>query len=130
MVLFHKILAPAEGERGIKMNRRRLVLTKVVLEQENTAAALLIKAEDGWAPLEFLSTSAKRTGDLNLIIEPGETMTFKARQESFFGPTTMANGVAVGGQVRLHMYGNLEEVVNEMEPDAKKRRVAVGSQGA
>lgn len=124
---------PADGERGIKMNQRRLVLTKVVLEQENTAAALLIKLSDGnWTPLEFLNSENSRTGTLNLTVEPGETVFLKCRQESYLGKTVtrstcscaqmcFCKGTALGGQVRLHLYGNIDET-NASEPDAKRAR--------
>jgi hypothetical protein len=68
-MVFHKVLTPADGEKGIKVTKqRRFVLTKVVLEHENTAAALLIRNGQGdkWSPLEFLDSSKKRTADLNL----------------------------------------------------------------
>lgn len=120
------------------MNRRRLVLTKVVLEQENTAAALLVKVDGAWAPLEFLSASGSRTGALNLVIEPGETVSFMVRRESFFGPTVQVStgddpfgGTPTGGVVRLHLYGNLEEVAGgDGTPEAKRRRIASAAAAA
>lgn len=50
-------------------------MTKVVLEQENTAASLHIKVANGkWAPLEFLHSNEKRTADLRLTVDPGKTV--------------------------------------------------------
>lgn len=132
-MVFHKELTPADGERGIKMNTRRLVLTKVVLEQKNTAAALLIKLADGrWSPLEFLDSEHSRTGSINLTVEPGETVLLKCRQEQYFGKQYTAvtcicrnscfcKGTPIGGQVRLHLYGNITEPT-AVEPDAKRAR--------
>jgi len=121
-MVFHKEITPADGERGIKMTKRRLVLTKVVLEQENTAAALLIRVADGkWAPLEFLHSLHKRTVDMSLTIEPGETVFFKCRQEAYFGKQFLTNDIPNGGHVRLHLYGNIREV-EAVEPKAKRAR--------
>lgn len=97
-------------------------MTRVVLEQDNTAAALLIQVEGGrWAPLEFLNSENKRTGNIHLVVEAGETVVFKCRSEPYIGKTLMSNGTPKGGQVRLHLYGNLEEV-DVGEPEAKRPR--------
>lgn len=121
-MVFHKQITPADGERGIKTNRRHLILTKVVLEQENTAAALLVKTDgNNWTPLEFLNSNDHRTGNINIKIPAGETLFLKCREEACWGTTKVINGSNAGGQVRLHVYGNFEEV-HELQPERKRAR--------
>eukprot|EP00928_Gymnodinium_smaydae_P009666 TRINITY_DN13618_c0_g1_i1.p2 TRINITY_DN13618_c0_g1~~TRINITY_DN13618_c0_g1_i1.p2 ORF type:complete len:139 (-),score=23.33 TRINITY_DN13618_c0_g1_i1:863-1279(-) len=131
-MVFHKVLTPAAGCKGIKMTKRRLVLTKIVLEQVNTAAAVYIRNERDttWFPLEFLDSEKKGTADLNLIIDKGEAVFFLCKQDAYFGARHTVGDRKVGGQVVVHMYGNMEEEQSACEPSAKRARTSMGADGA
>jgi len=124
-MVYHKALTPADGERGIKMNKKRLVLTKVVLDEPNTAAALCVKVDGAWAPFEFLDSEKKRTVDINIAVEPGETVYFMCRDEPYWGKEYTVNGALAGGRVKLHLYGNFCQVdsVDPAEPEVKRVRL-------
>mmetsp|Transcript_72682 Transcript_72682/g.162727 ORF Transcript_72682/g.162727 Transcript_72682/m.162727 type:complete len:147 (-) Transcript_72682:72-512(-) len=122
--LFHKAMTPSQGTATIRTNRRRLIITKAVLAQVNSAASLHVQVAGGaFAPMEFLDSDKKRTADLKIVVEPGESVSLKVQPESSFGPTIMTNGTAVGGKVELHLWGHLEEVPGELRDGAKRRRV-------
>lgn len=113
-MVFHKELA-ADSECEIKMTRRRLVLTKVVLEQRffrfDTFAVLLIKQKDGiWTPLEFMDSEKNQSGTLNLTVEPGETICLKCAGDECWRRPLNLSSVGVSSASSLHLYGNIEEV--------------------
>ena len=99
------------------------MLTTVTLEQENTAASLLIKVDNKWVPLAFFDSNTVRSSSLSLVVQAGETIYLKCKSEPFFGAVRTTNGVESGGQVRLHVFGNLEEIDTIGEPEAKRARV-------
>ena len=60
----------------------------VTLGQANTAASLLIKLENNkWVPLAFFDSKNSRNSSLNLVIQPGETVFFKVKQEPYSAPS-------------------------------------------
>lgn len=129
-MVFHKMITPTDGELRITMTTRRLLLTKVVLEQENTAAKLLVKFKyaskfksASWLPLEFLDSERHRTGDLRVAVEPGVTVFFKCCAEPYFGAQRMQGSISLGGHVRLHLFGNLEDK-DACEPVPKRARTS------
>jgi len=135
-MVFHKMLTPAAGGQGLKMTKRRLRLTKIVLEQDNTAAAVFIRNEGDsrWFPLEFLTSEKKRTADINLTIDKGETVFFMCKPEPYFGRVVQRGDAPVGGQVVVHLYGNKdredEEHATGSEPSAKRARTDAGGESS
>jgi hypothetical protein len=135
-MVFHKELTPLLGAQGIRMNRRKLTLTKVVLAEVNTAATLWMRVSspnggDKWVPLEFLHAKDKPTAELNISIDPGETLFMQVQDKGYIGPETIAvsNGVErrCGGNVKVHLFGNLASVScegSEQPPPAKRARGA------
>lgn len=123
-MVFHKVLTPSDGPKGIKATERRLTLTKVVLEQRNCAACLFVKTERevNWSPFEFLDAEKRRTADMNLTIEKGETLFFQCKEEPYFGPNFKQGDALIGGRVVLHLYGNKEATDAEpVQPSSLKR---------
>lgn len=127
-MVYHKEMLP--GEHGIKMNQRRLTLTKAVLAEVNTAATLKIKDGSKWVPLEFLHSKDRPTVELNIAIDPAETLFFRVEEKGYIGPETrtVINGVShpTGGNVKIHLFGNLTTAGSEgsEQPPAKRARGA------